>query len=84
MAIFYEEGKGGEDYAKKNIFRCQIDGKEKSSVRMKNSVTEFAGLRETAKKLGLGDSVETDKQLALEMPTIINRTDKLLVFIHPV
>ena len=53
MAIFYEEGKGGEDYAKKNKFRCQIDGKEKSSVRMKNSVTEFAGLRETAKKLGL-------------------------------
>ena len=103
VSIFYEEGKGGEDYAKKNKFRCQIDGKEKSIVRMKNSVTEFAGLRETAKKLGLGDSVdiqlnketktngrterisiERDKQLALEMPTIINKTDKLLVFIHPV
>ena len=90
VAIFYEEGKGGEDYLKKNKFRCEIDGREKSIVRMKNSVTEFAGLKETAKKLGLGDSVdiqlnretktngrterisiETDKQLALEMPTIV-------------
>ena len=25
IAIFYEEGKGGENYRKKNKFRCRID-----------------------------------------------------------
>ena len=74
VAIFYEEGKGGEVYAKKNKFRCPIDGKEKSIVRMKNSVSEFAGLRQITKKLGLGDSA--DMQLNRETKTN-GRTERI-------
>ena len=31
VAIFYEEGKGGENYRKKIKFRCQVDKEEKDS-----------------------------------------------------
>ena len=38
VALFYEEGKGGENYRKKNKFRCKIDKEENSLVRLKNAV----------------------------------------------
>ena len=37
-AFFYEEGKGGENYRKKNKFRCLVDVDEKRLAKLKESV----------------------------------------------
>ena len=37
-AIFYEEDKGGENYWKKNKFRCRIDKEQRSLLKLKNNV----------------------------------------------
>ena len=37
-AIFYEEGKDGENYRKKNKFRCHIDKEQRSLLKLKNTV----------------------------------------------
>ena len=58
VSMFYEEGKGGEKYRKKSKFRCKINGNEKDVMRPKSSICEFAGLRETAKKFGLDESLD--------------------------
>ena len=34
VAIFYEEGEGGEHYCKKNKFRCQVSRNEKRLVKL--------------------------------------------------
>ena len=38
IAIFYEEGKGGENYSKRNKFRCRIDKEEKRLVKLRESI----------------------------------------------
>ena len=38
VAIFYEEGKGGENYRKKNKFRCRLDKREKRLVKFRESI----------------------------------------------
>lgn len=38
VAFFYEEGKGGENFRKKNKFRCKVKREEKSLLKLKNSV----------------------------------------------
>ena len=38
VAIFYKEGKSGENYRKKNKFRCQIDKEEKRLVKLRESI----------------------------------------------
>ena len=38
VAIFYEEGKGGENFRKKNKFRCRIDKEEKGFVKSRASI----------------------------------------------
>ena len=38
VAVFYEEGKGGENYRKKNKFRCRIDKEEKGLVKFRQSI----------------------------------------------
>ena len=38
VAIFYEEGKGGENYRKKNKFRCRLDKREKRLVMFRESI----------------------------------------------
>jgi len=38
VAIFYEEGKGGENYRKKIKFRCQVDKEEKRLVKFRESI----------------------------------------------
>jgi len=38
VAIFYEEGKGGENYRKKIKFRCQVDKEEKRLVKYRESI----------------------------------------------
>jgi len=38
VAIFYEEGKGGENYRKENKFRCRIDKEEKGLVKFRESI----------------------------------------------
>ena len=30
VAFFYEEGKGGENFRKKNKFRCKVEGKREA------------------------------------------------------
>ena len=38
VAIFYEEGKGGEQYYKKNKFRCRVSRLEKRLVKLKEKI----------------------------------------------
>ena len=38
VAFFYEEGKGGENFRKKNKFRCKVKREERSLLKLKNSV----------------------------------------------
>ena len=38
VAFFYEEGKGGENFRKKNKFRCKVKREERSLQKLKNSV----------------------------------------------
>ena len=38
VAIFYEEGKGGENYRKKNKFRCRVSSTEKRLVKLKERI----------------------------------------------
>ena len=42
IAIFYEEGKGGENYRKKNKFRCRIDKEEKRLVKFRDSKNSYS------------------------------------------
>ncbi|XP_022787694.1 uncharacterized protein LOC111327719 [Stylophora pistillata] len=60
VALFYEEGKGGENFRKKNKFRCRIDKEEKRLVKFRESICEFAGIKSTAKTLGLGDNLRVE------------------------
>ena len=39
VAFFYEEGKGGENFRKKNKFRCKVKREETSLQKLKNSVS---------------------------------------------
>ena len=41
VAIFYEEGKGGENYRKKNKFRCRVSSTEKRLVKLKERIVCF-------------------------------------------
>ena len=38
VAFFYEEGKGGENFRKKNKFRCKVKRGGRSLQKLKNSV----------------------------------------------
>ena len=38
VAIFYEEGKGGEHYQNKNKFRCRVTRIEKRLVKLKEKI----------------------------------------------
>ena len=38
VAIFYEEGKGDEQYHKKNKFRCRVSRLEKRLVKLKEKI----------------------------------------------
>ena len=42
VAFFYEEGKGGENFRKKNKFRCKVKREERSLQKLKNSVWYFS------------------------------------------
>ena len=35
VAFFYEEGKGGENFRKKNKFRCKVKGEERSLQKLR-------------------------------------------------
>ena len=35
VAIFYDEGKGGEDFRKKNKFHCKVNKSEKRLVKLR-------------------------------------------------
>ena len=37
VAIFYDEGKGGEDFRKKNKFRCKVKS-EKRLVKLRETI----------------------------------------------
>jgi len=38
VAFFYEEGRGGENFRKKNKFRCKVKREESSLQQLKKSV----------------------------------------------
>ena len=38
VAIFYEEGEGGEHYRNKNKFRCRVSKIEKRLVKLKEKI----------------------------------------------
>ena len=38
VAIFYEEGKGGENYRKKNKYRCRVDKEKNRLVKFRESI----------------------------------------------
>ena len=38
VAIFYEEGEGGEHYRNKNKFRCRVSRIEKHLVKLKEKI----------------------------------------------
>ena len=37
VAFFYDEGKGGKNFRKKNKFRCKVEREERSLQKLKNS-----------------------------------------------
>ena len=37
-AIFYDEGKGGEDFRMKNKFRCKVNKSEERLVKLKETI----------------------------------------------
>ena len=41
VAFFYEEGKGGENYRKKNKFRCLVKRGEKRLVKFRETVCKY-------------------------------------------
>ena len=38
VAIFYEEGKEGENFRKKNKFRCKVNKNEKRLIKLRETV----------------------------------------------
>lgn len=38
VSFYYEEGKGGENYRKKNKFRCEIPTNERSLAKLREIV----------------------------------------------
>ena len=38
VAIFYEDGKGGENFRKRNKFRCKINANEKRVIKLRETV----------------------------------------------
>ena len=38
VAIFYDEGKGGEDFHKKNKFRWKVNKREKRLVKLRETI----------------------------------------------
>ena len=38
VAIFYDEGKGREDFRKKNKFRCKVNKSEKRLVKLRETI----------------------------------------------
>lgn len=38
VALFYEEGKGGENYRKKNKFRCRVSKEAKRVIKLRETV----------------------------------------------
>ena len=38
VALFYEEGQGGENYRKKNKFRCRVNKQEKRLVKFREAI----------------------------------------------
>lgn len=38
VALFYEEGKGGDNYRKKNKFRCRVSKEAKRVIKLKETV----------------------------------------------
>ena len=38
VAIFYEEGKEGENFRKKNKFRCKVNKNEKRVIKLRETV----------------------------------------------
>ena len=38
VAIFYDEGKDGEDFRKKNKFRCKVNKNEKRLVKLRETI----------------------------------------------
>ena len=38
VALFHEEGKGGENYRKKNKFRCRVSKEAKWIIKLKDTV----------------------------------------------
>ena len=38
VPMFYDEGKGGEDFRKKNKFRCKVKKSEKRLVKLRETI----------------------------------------------
>ena len=38
VALFYDEGQGGENYRKKNKFRCRVNMQEKRLVKFREAI----------------------------------------------
>lgn len=38
VSFYYEEGKGGENYRKKNKFRCQVPSDERSLAKLREII----------------------------------------------
>ena len=45
VAFFYEEGKGGENFRKKNTFRCKVKREERSLQKLKDT-KRYEGFRQ--------------------------------------
>ena len=48
VAIFYEEGKGGEHYRKKNTFTCRVSSTEKRLVKSRRGFGKLVRLAHTS------------------------------------
>ncbi|KAL9966337.1 hypothetical protein ACROYT_G024391 [Oculina patagonica] len=58
VAFYYEKGSSGNSFLRKEKFRAVLTRGAKTLKKIRETVTNFGGLRDTAKKIGLGEHLE--------------------------
>ncbi|XP_068734941.1 uncharacterized protein [Montipora capricornis] len=104
VAIYYEKGASGNAFLRKEKFRAQVSRKVRSLKALRETVSQFGGVRDVAKNIGLGSqitvklarldksdsrgaqcfAINTDDQVALELPSIRTGTDMLQLTVYPI
>ncbi|CAH3140297.1 unnamed protein product [Porites evermanni] len=57
VALYYEKGASGNAFLRKEKFRCPVSRQVKSLKALKETVSQFGGIRDVAKNIGLGNQI---------------------------